>query len=118
MQYLERDLQEALAVRRNNHATDEGNSDIDDVVDESNGSEEGRDFVLVTDPYSEQEALLSYAAGCVFGRWDIRLGLNTSLAPKLSGPFDPLPVCPPGMLVNPDGLPVTTGYKVSGVILW
>ena len=49
--------------------------------------------------------LLSYAVGCVFGRWDARVALNPSLAPKLADPFAPLPACSPGMLIGPDGLP-------------
>lgn len=49
--------------------------------------------------------LLSYAVGCVFGRWDTRVALDPSLAPKLADPFAPLPVCSPGMLVGPEGLP-------------
>ncbi len=49
--------------------------------------------------------LLSYVVGCVFGRWDVRIALDPSLAPKLADPFAPLPVCSPGMLVGPDGLP-------------
>ena len=41
-------------------------------------------------------SLLSYAVGCVFGRWDVRIG-------------------PPGMLVGPDGLPAREsppGYPI------
>jgi hypothetical protein len=49
--------------------------------------------------------LLSYAVGCVFGRWDLRIALDPSLAPDLADPFAPLPVCSPGMLVGPDALP-------------
>lgn len=30
---------------------------------------------------------------------------DPSLSPGLPGPFDPLPVCPPGMLLAPEGLP-------------
>lgn len=52
--------------------------------------------------------LLSYALGCAFGRWDARIARDPSLAPGLQGPFDPLPVCSPGMLVGPDGLPATS----------
>src|SRR5205814_6855772 len=33
--------------------------------------------------------------------------------PKLQNAFDPLPSCPPGMLIGPDGLPATPGYIVS-----
>lgn len=49
--------------------------------------------------------LFSWAVGCAFGRWDARVALDPSLAPKLQGPFEPLPVCSPGMLVGPDGMP-------------
>ena len=57
--------------------------------------------------------LLQYCIGAVFGRWDIRMALDPSLAPELADPFDPLPVCPPGMLVCPDGLPAGKGQIVS-----
>ena len=49
--------------------------------------------------------LLSWAVGCVIGRWDIRLALDPSLILPLPGPFQPLPTSPPGMLTGPDGLP-------------
>ena len=49
--------------------------------------------------------LLQYLVGLAYGRWDIRVALDPSLAPVLADPFDPLPVCPPGMLVGPNGLP-------------
>lgn len=51
--------------------------------------------------------LLAYLLGCAFGRWDVRIARDPSLAPELQEPFDPLPVCSPGMLVGPDGLPAT-----------
>jgi hypothetical protein len=41
------------------------------------------------------------------------MALDSSLAPKLVDPFDPLPVCSPGMLVGPDGLPARSGYIAS-----
>jgi len=70
---------------------------------------------------SENEALpagrmacrLLWCVGVVFGRWDVRIALDPSLAPKPPDPFDPLPVCPPGMLVGPDGLPAEPGRIVS-----
>ena len=43
-------------------------------------------------------ALLSEFVGFVFGRWDVRLAFGTILHSALPMPFDPLPVCPPGML--------------------
>lgn len=48
---------------------------------------------------------LSFVVGVAFGRWDVRLALDASLAAKIPDPFDPLSVCPPGMLAGPDGLP-------------
>ncbi len=51
------------------------------------------------------KSFLNYAAGCVFGRWDIRFATREKPAPELPDPFAPLPVCPPGMLQNAAGLP-------------
>jgi len=65
------------------------------------------------DPRNQYVPFVSYAIGCAFGRWDIRFALAPSLAPALPGPFDPLPVCAPGMLVAPDGLPAGQGRIVS-----
>jgi len=57
--------------------------------------------------------LLSYLVGVTYGRWDVRIAVEPSLAPKLPGPFDPLPVCPPGMLLGADGLPAEANRIVS-----
>ncbi len=51
------------------------------------------------------EDLLSYILGCIFGRWDIRYVTGQRPLPELPDPFAPLPPCPPGMLLGPDGLP-------------
>ncbi len=60
-------------------------------------------------PAGELEAharrLISQLVGLALGRWDIRVGKDTDLQASLSDPFDPLPICPPAMLVGPDGLP-------------
>ena len=48
---------------------------------------------------------LDYIYGCIFGRWDIRFATGERQPPKLPDPFAPLPVCPPGMLQNAEGLP-------------
>jgi len=53
----------------------------------------------------ETAALISYQVGVIVGRWDIRFATGERQHPKLPDPFDPLPVCPPGMLQGPDGLP-------------
>lgn len=60
--------------------------------------------------------LISYLVGCAFGRWDIRIGKDASLAPPLPDPFDPVPICPPGMLVGEDGMPTieaAEGYPLG-----
>ncbi|MCP5535435.1 MAG: BREX-1 system adenine-specific DNA-methyltransferase PglX [Akkermansiaceae bacterium] len=49
--------------------------------------------------------LVLWMIGAVFGRWDIRYATGERQPPELPDPFDPLPVCPPGMLQNADGLP-------------
>ena len=51
-------------------------------------------------------ALLSYTMGCVVGRWDVRFATGERPTPELPDPFDPLPVCSPGMLQGDDGLPL------------
>lgn len=78
------------------------------VPPDEDGSAEAEDIEEATaigDADELVEDLLSYAVGCVFGRWDVRIAVDPSLAPKLADPFAPLPVCSPGMLVGPDGLP-------------
>lgn len=47
------------------------------------------------------DALLSWAVGVAFGRFDIRLATGERAAPPEPEPFDPLPAKSPGML--PDG---------------
>lgn len=64
-------------------------------------------------PEEKAVGLLAYAVGVALGRWDIRFAINPSLAPKLPDPFDPLPACPPGMLVGPEGLPAESDRIVS-----
>lgn len=58
------------------------------------------------------EDLMSYLFGCALGRWDIRIGRNPSHARSSFGLFDPVPLCPPGMLVGDNGLP--TNHAPSG----
>ena len=51
--------------------------------------------------------LVSYLVGCAYGRWDIRFSTGQLPVPGLAAPFSPLPVCPPGMLQNADGQPIS-----------
>jgi hypothetical protein len=60
-----------------------------------------------------QAALLSWCLGACFARFDVRLALAPEHAHVEPTPFAPLPVCPPGMLICPDGLPAEPGHIVS-----
>ena len=91
----ERDLREAIEYQ---HGSDSDLGDEESATDDS-------DFVLDTSPYATEEAHFSYLMGCVFGRWDIRFATGARQPDPLSDPFAPLPVCPPGMLQNYQGLP-------------
>jgi len=48
--------------------------------------------------------LLMWCVGAAFGRWDVRKAFDPSLFAPLPEPFDPLPRCAPGALMNADGL--------------
>ena len=80
---------------------------------ESQDLKEDNDLLLDNSERAQFESLLSYCVGCIFGRWDARISMDPSLAPELSAPFDPPPICPPGTLVGPDGLPAVPGHIVS-----
>ena len=59
--------------------------------------------------------LASYLVGCAFGRWDVRIGRDSSLAPAAPALFDPVPLSSPGELIGPDGLhaaPEPRGYPL------
>ncbi len=59
--------------------------------------------------------LLDWLAGVAFGRFDVRLATGERVPPPEPEPFDPLPVCSPGMLTGDDGLPLDrppAGYPV------
>lgn len=51
-------------------------------------------------------SLISWSLGVAFGRFDVRLATGERDAPSEPDPFDPLPVCSPGMLTDDAGLPV------------
>ncbi len=94
-----RELEQALSLKGI-----EGESICEDEDPDAGGedtSKEADDAWTI----SRGESYVSYAAGCIFGRWDIRFATGERQQPELPDPFDPLPVCPPGMLQGPDGLP-------------
>jgi hypothetical protein len=59
---------------------------------------------------------VSYAVGCAFGRWDIRFATGEKTVQDLPNPSGPLPLCPPGMLQNRHGLPMTAEDKNDAVL--
>jgi len=94
---VERDLREALGYRR---AAARGIEEGGDEPEDDDG-----DFFLDMSSKAQEVAHLSYVVGCAFGRWDIRHATAEALTTTLSDPFAPMPVCPPGMLQGPEGLP-------------
>ncbi len=92
----------------------DSNPDGDDA--DGDGETPDTSGLAGTTPADLVASLLSYAVGCAFGRWDVRIGKGEKEPPPLPGPFDPLPPCSPGMLVGPDGLPAREappGYPVT-----
>lgn len=106
---LECDVTEALEFQ---HGPVESRDDSGTDTAEQDSVEDKELVLDLSDP-AQLEALLSYCVGCIFGRWDVRMSLDWSLSPKLPAPFDPPPVCPPGMLIGPEGLPAKSCGIVS-----
>lgn len=83
----------------------------DDISDEADADgDEGDETV---DDTPSTDALLSWAIGVAFGRFDIRLATGERAAPPEPKPFDPLPAKSPGML--PDGAPPFHGH--AGILV-
>ena len=60
------------------------------------------------DPAELAAGLVSWAVGVAVGRFDLRLATGERSWTEEPDPFDPLPVCPLGMLTGDDGLPLVT----------
>jgi hypothetical protein len=73
---------------------------------ESDTGQEGKLFDVVADSTRLATELVSWAVGVSFGRFDVRAATGAREAPRVPEPFDPLPVCSPGMLTGDDGLPL------------
>lgn len=81
-------------------------SDDDEDAGDAEDTEEAAEGV---DQVSLVEALLEWTLGVALGRFDVRLATGERPSPPDPEPFDPLPVCSPGMLQDDDGLPATSG---------
>ncbi|MCZ7622671.1 MAG: BREX-1 system adenine-specific DNA-methyltransferase PglX [Candidatus Kuenenia sp.] len=86
---------------------------VQDEVEKESDKAETEEEIISESIVDRVQNLLMWCIGAVFGRWDVRMALDKSLIPKLANPFDPLPVCSPGMLLSPDGYPATLGSIVS-----
>ena len=106
---LERDIREAVSIRGRSE-----DSESEDSIDDSNEDDQELNVELISEtPEAKTAGLFLYVVGVVFGRWDVRIAIDPYIAPQLPDPFEPLPVCPPGMLVGPYGLPAEPGHIVS-----
>lgn len=92
----------------------------DEEADEAEEADDTDDEQAPADARQLAVDLISYAVGCLFGRWDVRLAIRATSGdfapPQLPDPFAPLPVCSPGMLTDRDGLPLRTappGYPLA-----
>lgn len=69
-------------------------------------ADDGAEAVTSTDPGTLGADLVSWAVGVAFGRFDVRLATGARPLPTEPEPFDPLPVCSPGLLTGAGGLPL------------
>lgn len=58
-------------------------------------------------------SIFNQLIGYIFGRWDIRLGINPELVPNKFNIFDPIPESPPGSLLDRTGFFASSGRIVS-----
>ena len=82
---------------------DNGDADVTEQ-EQTETSDEQEEESLIAGNASAGN-VIGVMIGIIFGRWDVRIASNHTLTPKLPDPFEPLPVCPPGMLIGPDGMP-------------
>lgn len=81
--------------------------DVDEADDDEGEDAEAAPMVA---------SLLSWSLGSAFGRFDLRLATGARPVPPEPEPFDPLPVCSPGMLTGAGGIPLDsppTSYLIT-----
>lgn len=91
---------------------DSGETDGSPADGDDEDDDDGR---LEVDPTGLAAGLVSWAVGVGVGRFDVRLATGEREWPAEPDPFDPLPVCSPGMLTGANGLPLEVppeGYPV------
>ena len=84
---------------------------------EGTDDDESNDQIRAADPVTLTEGLLEWVLGVALGRFDVRLATGERQPPSDDpAPFDPLPVCSPGMLQDNQGLLATEtppGYPLE-----
>jgi len=111
-----RDLDDAVSIRSKSVPSmeeDENDNQSDEDGQDGDYGDDNSISLVDLSPKAQNEGLISYCLGVVFGRWDVRFAQNRSLIPRSQDVLDPLPVVPPGTLVSPDGYPAKTGNIVS-----
>jgi hypothetical protein len=77
------------------------------AVAESEPEAEEEETAIAADLPTLTRDLLAYLLSVAIGRFDVRLATGDRSFPPEPAPFDPLPICSPGMLVDETGLPPT-----------
>lgn len=93
-----------------------GIADIDEGSDPDSDSDHESEPSVELDPAGLAAALVSWAVGVAVGRFDVRLANGEREWPAEPDPFDPLPLCSPGMLTGDDGHPMSRhpeGYPIG-----
>lgn len=78
--------------------------DQDTLANDDEDEQEQVQETLINGTYFVSD-VLGMIIGFIIGRWDIRFSTGKRQQPDLCDPFAALPVCPPGMLQNSEGLP-------------
>lgn len=93
-----------------------GTDDDTEPEDAADDSDDDAEDESAADVLALTAELVAWAVGVAVGRFDVRLATGEREAPPEPDPFDPLPVCSPGMLTGDDGLPVAAppaGYPIA-----
>ncbi len=88
-------------------------TDTDDPAEDDSASSAS---LRCNNPQTMAAELFDWLVGVAFGRFDLRLATGEHEPPPEPEPFDPLPVCSPGMLTGADGLPAAApppGYPLD-----
>lgn len=86
-------------------------------ITEEDNEEEAETEIVGSDVQTLAVDLLGWLVGVAFGQFDARLATGELKPPREPEPFEPLPICSPGMLTDQHGLPAK-GSPEDYPILW